>query len=145
MRVKQDARTNLYMLNLTQQKKLMTESTTPDEYFIGSAYKFKSKITLVDFHHASCWSPTHYVWGKPIKNILHLLARPKIGPGSQTPHKKQSTILGHLQQPRKGLKSTQEKVMHSEPDPENDQFPQATQSENTNLVFFKIGYLSGKI
>ena len=32
--------------------------------------------------------------------------------------KKQSTILGHLQQPRKGLKSTQEKVTQSEPDPE---------------------------
>ena len=34
-------RTNLYMLNLTQQKKLTMESTTPDEYFAGSAYKCK--------------------------------------------------------------------------------------------------------
>ena len=59
--------------------------------------------------------------------------------------KKQSTILGHLQQLRKGLRSTQEKVMHLDPDPEHDQFPQATQSENTNLVFFKTVDLSGKL
>ena len=59
--------------------------------------------------------------------------------------KKKSTILGHLQQPRKGLRSTQEKFMHLDPDPEHDQLPQATHSENTNLVFFKTVDLSGKI
>ena len=59
--------------------------------------------------------------------------------------KKQSTILGHLQQPRKGLRSTQENFMHSDPDSEHDQFPQATQSENTNLVFFKTVDIYGKI
>ena len=59
--------------------------------------------------------------------------------------KKQSTILGHLQQPRKGLISTQEKFMHPYPDPEHDQFPQSTQSENANLVFFKTVDLYGKI
>ena len=59
--------------------------------------------------------------------------------------KKQSTILGHLQQLRKGLIFTQEKFMHSDPNPEHDQFPQATQSENTNLVFFKTVDLSGKL
>ena len=79
------------------------------------------------------------------QKLLHFLARPTIGPGSKTPHKKKSIILGHLQQPRKGLRSTQEKVMHSDPDPEHDQFPQDTQSENTNLVFFKTVNLSGKI
>ena len=41
MRVKRDARTNLYMLSLTQQNNLMTESTTPDEFFSGSAYECK--------------------------------------------------------------------------------------------------------
>ena len=30
-------RTNLYMLDLTQKNKPMTESTTPDEYFAGRA------------------------------------------------------------------------------------------------------------
>ena len=58
---------------------------------------------------------------------------------------KQSTILGHLQQPRKGLRSTRDKIMHPDPDPEQDQLPPATQSENTNLVFFKTVDLSGKI
>ena len=33
MRGKRDARTNLYMLSLTQRNNLMTESTTPDKYF----------------------------------------------------------------------------------------------------------------
>ena len=58
----QDPRTNLYMLNLTQQNKLMTESTTNDTYFAGSAYNCKSKITLVDYHHASCWITTKHGW-----------------------------------------------------------------------------------
>ena len=59
--------------------------------------------------------------------------------------KKQSTILGHLQKLRKGLRPTKEKVTNSEPDPEQDQFPQSTQSVITNLVFFKTVDLSGKI
>ena len=71
MRGKRDARTNLYMLSLTHQNNLMTESTTPDEYFSGSAYECKSKKTLVDYHHASCWIPTHSGWGKAItKNFF---------------------------------------------------------------------------
>ena len=49
-----DARTNLYMLSLTQRNNLMTEPKTPDNYFAGSAYECKSKKTLVDYHHASC-------------------------------------------------------------------------------------------
>ena len=79
------------------------------------------------------------------QKLFHFLSRPIIGPGSQTLHEKQSTIIGHLQQPRKGLRSTQEKVMHPEPDPEHDQPPQSTQSEHTNLVFFKTLDVSGKI
>ena len=59
-------RTNLYMLSLTQQKNLMTELKTPDKYFAGSAYECKSKKTLVDYHHTSCWIPTHSGWGKAI-------------------------------------------------------------------------------
>ena len=35
--------------------------------------------------------------------------------------------------------------MHPDPDSEHDQFPQATQSENTNLVFFKTVDLVGEI
>ena len=66
MRGTWDSCTNIYMLNLTQEKKLMTESTNPDKYFAGSAYECKSKSTLVEYHHASCWSPTHSGWGKAI-------------------------------------------------------------------------------
>ena len=35
--------------------------------------------------------------------------------------------------------------MHPDPDPEQDQFPQAIQSENPDIVFFKTVDLSGKI
>ena len=58
---------------------------------------------------------------------------------------KKSTILGHLQKPRKGLRSTQENLIQSEPDPEQDQFPPSKQSEDTNLVFLKIMDITGKI
>ena len=64
MKGTRDPRSNLYMLNLTQQNKLMTEFTTPDKYFTGSAYECKSKGTLVDYHHISCWIPTQSVRGK---------------------------------------------------------------------------------
>ena len=73
------------------------------------------------------------------------MARPIIGLGAQTLNKKKLTILGHLQQPLKCLRSTQEKDIHSEPDPEQDQFPPSTHSEDNNTVFFKIVDLSGKI
>ena len=58
MRGTRDALTNLYMLSLTQQKKLMIESTTPDEYFAGSAYECKSKSHL--------WTTTTHPAGAPL-------------------------------------------------------------------------------
>ena len=146
MRGTQDTRTNLYMLNLTQQKKLMTESTTSDGYFAVSAYECKSKITLVDYHHASCWSPNQSRWGKEIsKNFFTSCPGLSLDLVHKNLSEKQWTIIWHLQQPRKGLRSTQEKVIHSEPDPELDQFSTSTQSEDSNLVFFKTVDLSGKI
>ena len=44
----------------------MTDFTTHDEYFVGSAYKCKAKSTLVDYNHTSFWIPTKYGWGKSI-------------------------------------------------------------------------------
>ena len=70
MRGTRDQHTNLYMFNLTQKEKLMTESTTPDKYFAGSAYNCKSKSTLVDYHHVFLWRPTQYGWGKAITKIF---------------------------------------------------------------------------
>ena len=70
MRGKRDTRTKLYMLSLTHQNKLMTESTTPDEYSAGSAYKCKSTSTLVDYHHASCWIPTNSGQGKVTSSLI---------------------------------------------------------------------------
>ena len=61
-----DPHINLYMWNSTQKKKILTESTIPDKYYSGIAYRCKSKSTLVDYHHASCWSPTQSGWVKPI-------------------------------------------------------------------------------
>ena len=42
--------------------------------------------------------------------------------------KKQSTILGHLQQPRKGLQYMQKKEFQSSPEPEPYQLPPSAQS-----------------
>ena len=103
------------------------------------------KSTLVDYHHAYRWSPTQYVWGRAITKKF-FTSWPGLSLDLVQKHliKKQSTILGHLQQPRKGLISTQEKVIQSDRDPEQDQFPPFTQSEDTNLVFLKTVDLTGK-
>ena len=53
----------------------MTESTTPEKYFAGSAYECKSKITLLDYHHTSFWIPTQYGWGKTITKTFSLLGQ----------------------------------------------------------------------
>ena len=122
-------RSNLYMLNLSQQNKLIMEFATPDEYFAWSAYECNSKSALVDYHHTSFWIPNQYGWGKEITKKFFTSC-----PGltydlvHKYLSKKQSTILGHLQQPRKGLISTQENLLQSEPDPEQDHFPPSTQS-----------------
>ena len=97
MKVKRDACTNLYMLSLTQQNNLMTESTTPDKYFAEIAYECKSKKTLVDYHHASCWIPTHSGWGKAItKNFFTSWPGLLLNLVHKHLTKKQSTVLGHL-------------------------------------------------
>ena len=66
MKGKRDPLSNLYMLNLTHQNKLMMEFTTPDEYFVGSVYECNSKGTLVDYHPLSCWSSPQSGWVKAI-------------------------------------------------------------------------------
>ena len=145
MKGTKEPRSNLYMLNLTQQNKLMTDFTNPDGYFAGSAYKCKSKITLVDYHHVSCSSPTQYGWGKAItKNFFTSWPGLSFDLVHKYLSKKQSTVLGHLRQPRKGLISTQEKLLQSEPDTEPEQFSLSTQSEDTNLVFLKTVDLTRK-
>ena len=62
--------------------------------------------------------------------------------------KEQATILGHCQQPQKGLQSTQKKELQSEqepvPDTEPDQLIPYEQSEGTNLVFLKTVDFTGK-
>ena len=116
MRGTRDAHTNFYMLSLTQQNNLMTEFKTPDEYFAGSAYEWKSKKTLVEYHHTSCWSPTNLGWGKSItkkhftswpglsvelvqkhlkKKIHHTWAPPATAEGPQI-----HTRKGHASRPR---------------------------------------------
>ena len=112
MKGTRDPRSNLYMISLTQQNKLMTESTTPDEYVLGIAYECKSKSTLVDYHHASCCIPTQSGCGNAItKNFFTSWPGLSFDLVQKYLSKKQSTILGHLQQPRIGLISTQERVL----------------------------------
>ena len=58
MRVTRDARTTLYMLNLTQQKKLMMYSTTPDKYLQGTLKSENQK--------AHWWNITTHAAGSPL-------------------------------------------------------------------------------
>ena len=85
---------------------------------------------------------------KPQKNFFTSLPGLESGLAQKYFTKKQPTILRHLQQPRKGLLSTQEKVIQSEPEPEphpeQEQFPPPTQSEDTNIVFLKAVDLTRK-
>ena len=116
---------NLYMLTLTQRNNLITEFRTPDEYFSGNVYGCKSKVTIVGYHHTSCWIPTKSEWVKEItKNFF------TFWPGLSSDlvlkylNKKQATILGHLKHPRKGLQYTQKKEhqANTQTEPESEQF-----------------------
>ena len=78
MKGTRDPRSNLYMLHLNQKNKLMTEFTTPNEYFAGSTYECNSKSALVDYHHASCWSPTQSIRGRETTKNINFLSRPII-------------------------------------------------------------------
>ena len=110
---------------------------TPDEYFQGAPTSASQR--------AHWWTITTHPAGSPLnldgekksqKNssligqAYHLTCCTNIYP-------KKPTILGHLQQPRKGLISTQEKLIQSNIYPEQYQFPSSTQSLDTNLVFLK--------
>ena len=96
------------MFNLTQRNKLMTEFPNPDKYFAESVYESKPKGTIVYYHHTLLWIPTQYGWVRAItKNFS--TSWPGLSSDLMQKYltKKQSTILGNLQQPRKGLLSTQ--------------------------------------
>ena len=75
MKGKRDPGSNMYMLNLTQWNKLMTEFPTPDKYFAGSLYEWKFKSTLADYHHTSCWSSTQSGWVVEITKSSSLLGQ----------------------------------------------------------------------
>ena len=62
-------------------------------------------------------------------------------------NKKQATILGHLQQPQKGLLSMQKEELQTKPklEPEPNQFTSLEHSVSTNIVFLKTVDLTGKI
>ena len=150
MKVEWDPLSNLCMLNLTQTNNLMTEFHTPDKYFAGSVYEWKSKVTLVNYHRTSCWIPTQSGWVKAISKHF-FTSWPGLSPELVQKHltKKKSTILGHLQKTRKCLRSTQKKELQPEPEPdpepELDQFPPYAQTEGTNIVFLKTVDMTGKI
>ena len=119
MKGKRDPLSNLYMLNLTQCNNLMTEFQNPDQCFTGSVYGWKSKITLVDYNRAPFWIPTQYGWAKAItKNFFTSWLGLSSDFILKYLTKKQATILGHLQQPQKGLQYTQKKELQSEPEPD---------------------------
>ena len=59
-------KTTLYMINLTTDpQSIMTELNTPDMDCANNVYECTSKQNLVDYLHASAWSPTTSGWKKP--------------------------------------------------------------------------------
>ena len=77
----------------------MMEIRSPEKPFAGNVYECSSKKSLVDYHHALCWSPTKSGWVKVISNNFFAS-----WPGL-TPHvvnkylqKSEATVMGHLRQ-----------------------------------------------
>ena len=124
----------------------MTELETPDENFAGNVYECKSKQALVNYHHASCWSPTTSGWIKAIKKNFFTTW---LGLDEHTVHKylnkKEATVLGHLKQTQKGIRSTKQKVRIAPQEINPEQFPPSTNSIKTDEVYCKVVDLEGKI
>ena len=146
MRGDRDPVTKLYSINISQENKLMTELETPDENFAGNIYECKSKRDLVNYHHASCWSPTTSGWIKSIKNNF-FTTWPGLNANTVAKYlsKKEATVLGHLKQTHKGIRSTKQKVLPALPEIDTEQFPPTANSIKTNDVYFKVIELEGKI
>ena len=85
----QDPQSGLHTLSL-QHNSLRTENSSPEELFPANVYECKSKQQLIDYHHASCWSPTQSIWVKAIKHFFHFMARPNHRISQQTFNQKGS-------------------------------------------------------
>ena len=135
---KRDPRSNMYMLNLTQRNKLTTEFPTPDKYFAGIVYEYKSKGTFVDYHRPSCWICTQPGWVIAItKNFFTSWPGISYELVQKYLTKNNQPYFGTFKKPRKGLQSTQKKEPQSEPEldtkPGQDQFNPSIHSEYTNF------------
>ena len=65
--------TGLYNVSLLQQdlrnETLMTEIKSPESNSVANVYECSSKNSLVNYHHALCWSSTKSGWVKEIGKI----------------------------------------------------------------------------
>ena len=135
------------MLNLTERNNLITEFQTPDKCFPGSVYECQKKTLWITttYHARASLNPGEE---SQLQKLLHFLPGLSSDLVLKYLNKKQATILGHIQQPRKGLRSTHKKETQSEPEPdpelEPDQFPSSPQSVGTNIFFLKTVDLTGK-
>ena len=133
------------LFNITLQAlNLRTEITSPEKLSAVSVYKCKSKLQLVDYHHASCWSPVKSTWVKAISNIFFTfwpgLSKAMV---NQYLVKKEATILGHLRQTRQGI--TKPQTPTPDLNAESDFFPPSSNSSILDNIFFKVVELNGKI
>ena len=142
----------LYMLKLNNnQQSVMTEQPFPEIDCANNVHECTSKQNLVDYLHASAWSPTTSGWKKAISKgffttwpgLTNQLVQKYLS-------KKEATVYGHLKQNRKGLRSTSTPAHAQTPAPpsteeDNNQFPEPKHSMRTHDVFAKVIHLEGKI
>ena len=101
----------LYTLTL-QAPNLRTEINSPEKLSASNVYECKSKQQLIEYHHASCWSPVKSTWTKATSNNF-FTSWPGLTTSTINKYlgKSEPTILGHLRQTRQGIRSTKNKLL----------------------------------
>ena len=107
MQGQRDPMTILYMINMTEPLKSMTEQNIPDAFSANHVYETKSKQVLILFYHAACFSPTKLTSMEAIKRNA-FASWPGLSAELVNKYlpRKEATIKGHIRQHYKGMQST---------------------------------------
>ena len=105
-----DPVTTLYMINMTETPRLMTELLFPDSLFANHVYETKTKQDLIIFYHAVCFSPFKSNFIQAIRGNA-FTSCPDLTSELVTKylHKTEANAKVHIKQKSKGTNSTQPK------------------------------------
>ena len=131
------------MINMTAPQKSMTEQNIPEAFSANHVYETKSKLDLILFCHAACFSSTKSTFVAAIKRNA-LTSWPGLTAGLVNKYlpKTDATVKGHIQQQYKGVQSTKikQEVFKS-----TQKEPPEILTKRTNQIFLKVIELSNKI